>query len=139
MISAYTRSRDATGRPTIDIILNKSEWTIPAGVHEDKMLDGWVDDSGEPVDPSTFWTTEILEVALGREDQMVLRTEYDGILLEQRLNYFTLYSLDQLNKINDAYGFIVNGRQYRLTRINLLPHHNDAGIIDITLKLWSED
>ena len=139
LISVYNRSRKQTGFPEIEVIVNDSDWTVPPGVHKDKSLDGWYDDQGNEVDESTFWKTVSIDVAIGEQKVVGVLTETDGIVLQQELSFFTLYSKERFNQLMNAYGFLVNSIRYSLSSIRLLPTPTDPSVIEFSLRLWSEE
>ena len=138
MIDAYNRSRAATREPTIQIILGEEQWQLPIGVYKDELLDGWYNDIGEQVDPETFWTVKDMEVAIGGDSPLQLSTEYDGVIIVQSIQYFTLYTKGMYKEIRDAYGFLVNGVRYRLSGLTMLPSLSEPALIQLTLRLFDE-
>ena len=139
MIDAYNKSRKATGEPKILVVINDSFWNIPSDVHKDESLDGWYDTVGNPVDPSTFWTTKSLDVAVGASTDASFNTEYDGLTVSQQFTFYTLYSDETYQLMKTSYAFIVSGVRYRLSSIKFYPTPTTPSLIEFSITLYDED
>jgi len=134
MLQTYNSSRKYLGYPYITVIVDDKQWDIPVNVKKDPVYDGWYTDTGNEIDPSTFWKTVEMEVALSLTQSSDMSFTRAGEVDEMYVSYFT--TIDNIDLVKKAYGFIIEEEVYKLEQLNIIPIPSIGVLIDFRVKKW---